>query len=392
MKKGSGKRKVIAFLFHSNDREVDEYKIGVLQYARPSKDWAFVQCDSKNIVHDLLRRDGYFDGGIGEFGTQEFAAAARKARYPVVNLYGGLDFEGLPTAGVDDLAIGRMAAQHLSGLGLRNFAFFGLDPCGFSSGRHQGFAEELGKHGFTVNKFEHLRKYPLRKKISPTHLPDEYALAGWLESLPLPCAIFCCDDMRAEWVSVEALNIGLRVPDEIAILGVDNNPVHCDSSLPRLSSIRLPIRQAGCEAAKILDALLAKPKSYKPKPILLPPESVAARESTNLLAVENPHLVKALKHIRSHAHTGKLRVADVVAQTGYCRRLLETRFRDTLGRTIFQEIRRNQIEHSQRLLRETLDTMASIADASGWGNASHFGVEFKKNTGLSPGEYRKRMR
>jgi LacI family transcriptional regulator len=392
MKKDPSKRKVIAFLFHSNDREVDEYKIGVLQYARPSKDWAFVQCDSKNIVKDLLRRDGYFDGGIGEFGTYELAAAAQKAIFPVVNLYGGLDFQALPTAGVDDLAIGRMAAQHLSGLGLRNFAFFGLASFCFSTGRYRGFAEELGKQGFAVNKFEHSVRYPLRQKISSTHIPDEYALAGWLQSLPLPCGIFCCDDMRAEWVSVEALNIGLRVPDDIAILGVDNNPVHCDSSLPRLSSIRLPIRQAGCEAAKILDSLLANPKSHKSKPILLPPESVAARESTNLLAVGNPQVVKALQYIRSHAHTGKLRVAEVVAQTGYCRRLLETRFRQSLGRTIFQEIRRNQIERSMRLLRETHDTMASIADATGWGMASHFGVEFKKHTGMSPGEYRKRMR
>jgi LacI family transcriptional regulator len=392
MKNASNERKVIAFLFSSPDREADEYKIGVLQYARPTKDWAFVQCASDKIVHDLQRRDGYFDGGIGEFGTPELAAAARKARFPVVNLYGGLDFEGLPTVGVDDQAIGRMAAEHLTGQGLQHFAYFGLAKRGFSSGRRRGFAAELEKYGFQVDVFDHSKKYPLRNKVLTTHIPGEYALAGWLQSLPLPCGIFCCDDMRAEWVSVEARNIGLRVPDEIAILGVDNNPVHCESSLPRLSSISLPTRQVGCEAAKILESLLANPRAKKTGPVLLPPESVVARESTDLLAVENPHLVKALKYIRSHAHTGKLRVPEVVAQTGYCRRILEAKFSQCLGRTIFQEIRRNQVEHSQRLLRETNETMASIAETAGWGSASHFGVEFKKITGLSPGEYRKTMR
>ncbi len=391
-KKDNRKRKVIAFLFRSPDREADEFKIGVLQYARPAKDWAFVQCASDKICHDLQRRDGYFDGGIGEFGTPELWAAALKARYPLVNLYGGQDFEGLPAVGVDDHAIGAMAAQHLAAQGLRNFAYFGLPGRGFSQGRERGFAAELRKLGFTLNAFDHAGHYTLRGKIAATHVPGEYQLAGWLQSLPLPCGVFCCDDMRAEWVSVEARNIGLRVPDDIAILGVDNNPVHCESSLPRLSSIRLPARQAGYEAAKLLDRLLSQTPTGDSTRILLPPETVEARESTDLLAVENPQLVKALKYIRANAHTGKLRVPEVVAQTGYCRRILESKFRDSLGRTIFQEIRRLQVGNSQRLLRETQDTMASIAEAAGWGSASHFGVEFKKITGMSPGEYRKKMR
>ncbi len=393
MKKSQRKRKVIAFLFRSPDREADEFKIGVLQYARPAKDWAFVQCAASNIIEDLRRRDGYFDGGIGEFGHDTLWAAALDAQYPVVNLYGGRDFEGLPTVGVDDHAIGAMAAQHLASQGLRHFAYFGLLPeRGFSKGRERGFALELRRLGFGFNAFDHARKYPLRRKAPSTHLPDEFQLAGWLQSLPLPCGVFCCDDMRADWVSVEARNIGLRVPDDIAILGVDNNPVHCESSLPRLSSIRLPARRAGYEAAKMLDSLIAKPRSGKVPRILLPPEAVEIRESTDLLAVDNPNLVRALKYIRANAHTGKLRVPEVVAQTSYCRRILEAKFRQSLGRTIFQEIRRLQIENSQRLLRETQDTMASIAEAAGWGSASHFGVEFKKITGMSPGEYRKKMR
>jgi LacI family transcriptional regulator len=391
-KLSSSKRKVIAFLFESSDREVDEYKIGVLQYARPAKDWAFIQVGPSDVLDALRRQDSFFDGAIGELGHPAAWAAARKARFPVVNLFGGHGLRGLPTVGVDDRAIGQMAAEHLMGLGLRHFGFFGVPGRGFCIGRRAGFEVTLRRRGFQVDAFRHFKKYRLHGSLHAAYVPWEKMIAGWLQSLPLPCGIFCCDDMRAEWVSLEARNLGLRIPDDIAIIGVDDNPVHCSSAVPELTSIRLPVRKAGMAAAKVLDELLTQGHPETPARILLPPETVISRGSTDLLALGDPNLVKALRHIRSHSLTGRLRVEDVVAQTGYCRRILEDRFRQVLGRTIFQEIRRHQIEQSQKLLRETNETMDSIADSCGWGNASHFGVEFKKITGLSPGEYRRKMK
>jgi LacI family transcriptional regulator len=388
----SNKRKVIAFLFNSHDREVDDFKIGVLQYARPAKDWAFIHCSQDNIAHDLGRTDGLFDGGIGEFGRPDLWSAALRASYPVVNLYGGAGFGKLPTVGVDDREIGRVAARHLMEQGHKNFAFFGLRARGFSHGRWAGYYCELQKHGFRPCCFKYFKSYP-DPHISPVvYVADELSFAGWIKSLPKPCGVFCCDDMRAEWVSVECQNLGLRVPDDVSILGVDDDEVHCISAVPHLSSIRLPVRQAGYEAARMLDQIMESGRPDKCPRVVFPPEKVVSRESTDLLAVENPQLVKALKFIRANAHAGNLSVPDVVAQTSYCRRILESKFRQAFGRTIFHEIRRIQVEHSKKLLRETVDTMESIADASGWGSASHFGVEFKKITGLSPGEYRKRMR
>ncbi len=393
MNSGFRKRKVIAFFFRAPDYESDEFKIGVLQYARPSKHWAFLQVRPQDIEEQLARTDGFFAGGIGEFGSSALWEAARKSPYPVVNLYGGRGFGGLPTVGVDDRAIGALAARHLMSLGLRHFGYFGLGEIGFSLGRRSGFTVELRRKGFSAAPFRHKVAYPVPRRFSPAYIPWEHAIAGWLLSLPKPCGVFCCDDMRAEWISVSCQNIGLRVPEDIAILGVDNNPVYCDSAVPPLSSIRLPVRQAGYEAAKLLDRMLAAGRVPKIRPrIFLDPVGVEARGSTDLLAVDNPQLVKALAYIRANARSGRVRVSDVVAQTAYCRRMLETKFREQFGRTIFQEIRRLQVEHSQRLLRETSDTMEAIAEAAGWGSASHFGVEFKKITGISPGEYRKKMR
>ena len=386
------KRKVIAFLFESRDREVDEFKIGALRYARPAKDWAFIQVGPQDVLPALRRQDSFFDGAIGELGRPEAWAVALKARFPVVNLFGGRGLQGLPTVGVDDRAIGEMAAEHLAGQGLRHFAFFGLPGLGFSLGRGAGFKLGLRRRGFKVDAFRHFKKYTLRGSLHATYVPWEERIAGWLQLLALPCGVFCCDDMRAEWISVEARNLGMRVPEDLAILGVDDNPVHCSASVPEISSIRLPVRQVGTEAAKMLDKLLTHGQPRVPPRILLPPTAVVARGSTDLLAIGNPHIVKALQHIRTHALSGRLRVQEVVGQTGYCRRILETKFRETLGRTIFQEIQRLKVEQSQRLLRETTDTMESIADACGWGSASHFGGKFKKITGLSPGEYRRRIR
>jgi LacI family transcriptional regulator len=386
------KRKVIALLFHSHDREADEFKIGILRYARPAKNWAFVQVGPDDILKALRRRDAFFDGAIGELGWTAAWTDALNARFPVVNIFGGHGLRGLPTVGIDDRAIGKMAAGHLADLGLRNFAYFGLPGRGFSLGRRAGFEAALRQRGLRADAFRNFKKYPIRGKIDAAFVPWEKSIAGWLQSLPLPCGVFCCDDMRAEWISVEARNLGMRIPEDISILGVDDNPVHCHSAVPELSSVRIPARRAGTEAARLLDRLLQFPKRKKIPHILIPPEAVVARASTDILAIGDPNLVKALAHIRNHTTGNRLRVQEVVARAGCCRRALETRFRKVLGRTILQEIRRIQTIQSQRLLRETDETMESIAESCGWGNASHFGTEFKKITGMPPGEYRKKMR
>ncbi|MEI6493739.1 MAG: substrate-binding domain-containing protein, partial [Verrucomicrobiota bacterium] len=366
--------------------------IGVLQYARPTKDWAFIHCTQDNVLEDLARTDGFFSGGIGEFGRPDLWAAAKMAVFPVINLYGGHGFRGLPTVGIDDREIGRMAARHLMEQGHKNFAFFGLKARGYSHGRWAGYFSELGKHGYRPDCYKSYKNYPAPNVAPVIYVGEELSFAGWIKTLPKPCGIFCCDDIRAEWVTVECQNLGLRVPDDISVLGVDDDEVHCISAVPHLSSVRLPVRQAGYEAAKMLDRIMESRSSGKCPRVLFPPERVVCRESTDLLAVGNPQLVRALKFIRANAHTGKLSVRDVVAQTSYCRRILESKFREAFGRTIFHEIRRLQVEQSKKLLRETVETMESIAEATGWGSASHFGVEFKKITGQSPGEYRKRMR
>lgn len=387
------KRKVIALLFRSYDREVDQYKLGILQYARPKKNWAFVHCTQKNVLADLLREDGYFDGGIGELGRPDLWEAARRTRYPLVNLYGGRGFGGMPVVGVDDRLIGRMAANHLMEQGHRNFAFFGLSGRGFSLGRWAGFYGELRQKGFFASRFKAFRDYGSITLEPLLYVPAEREFAAWLASLPRPCGVFACDDLRAEWLSVECLNLGIQVPEEISIVGVDDNEVHCAAAIPHLTSIRLPARKAGYEAARLLDRILegGLPAAEGSR-VGLPPESLQARESTDLLAISDSNLIRALKYIRAHAQHGRISVEDVVAQTSYCRRLLETRFKSTFGKTVFQEIRQLQVEHAKKLLRETSQTMEAIADSTGWSSASHFGIEFKKMTGSSPGEYRKNMR
>jgi len=389
---GSSGRKVIALLFRSYDREVDIYKTGILQYARPARDWAFIHCSQKNIENDLRRTDGFFHGGIGEFGRPDLWAAARQAKFPVVNLHGGRGFCGVPKVGVDDRAIGRMAAEYFLGQGHRNFAFFGLSGRGFSLGRWAGFALTLRRNGFRAQRYKGFKQYPDPGLQPLLYVPNEMSIAGWLSELPRPCAVFCCDDLRASWLSMVCHNLGLHVPEKISLLGVDDDDVHCTAALPHLSSIRLPARKAGYEAARLLDQLMGGTAPPTLPDLLLPPEILVVRETTDLIATDDPQLVKALQCIRKDAPRGRLSVDAVVKRTSYCRRILENKFKKNFGRTIFQEIRHHQIEHAKKLLRETPDTMESIADATGWSSASHFGIEFKKLAGVSPGEYRRSLR
>ena len=385
------KRQFIALLFNVYDREVELFKIGILQYARPKKNWLFIHCAQDKIIEDLKRSDGLFAGGIGEFGRPDLWVAAKNAPFPVVNLYGGRGFSGMPTVGVSDRDIGKLGATHLLGQGFKNFAYFGLPCRGFSMGRWAGFSQELRKYNMNADCFKYFKSYP-DPCVSPIiYVDTEGSFAGWLKALPKPCGIFCCDDVRAEWLALECQNLGIRVPDEVAILGVDNSDVHCMAAVPHLSSINLPIRQAGYAAAKMLDEIITWGSPKKDNCILFPPGSIVKRESTDILAGDNVQLVSALKFIRTKGHAGMISVDDVVAQTSYCRRILEQKFKEAFDTTIFQEIRRMQVDHAKRRLRDTIATMEDIAEACGWGNASHFGVEFKKITGMTPGEYRKKM-
>jgi LacI family transcriptional regulator len=326
---------------------------------------------------------------IVQAGRPDLARAARDLGMPVVNIFGGRNYCSLPQVDADDLAVGRLAAEHLAELGLSHFTFIGMAGGGFSASRWLGFRNELRRRNLSVERFCRFATYPHVALERRPLVGFGQEIANWLSQLPRPVGVFCVNDLVGTWVAEVCELLEFSVPDDVAILGVNDDPF-CLETSPPLSSIRLPDRQIGYEAARLLDRILRGEK-LPAKPILLPPEVVEVRQSTNTLAMKDPHVVRAVRFIRENAK-GALTVEDVLDHASVSRQGLDLRFRKALGHTVFAEIRRVQIEQAKQLLRDTDQTMEAVARNAGFGSGIHLSLEFKKRTGQSPGAYRRQFR
>jgi len=330
-------------------------------------------------------RDVGMEGLIIEAGRRDLAMVASSFDIPTVNLHGGKPFSGLPQVGSDDLAIGKMAGEYLTGQGYENYAYCGLKQGGVSGSRWVGFRDALRRRNLSAERFCWYKTYPPADYTGRLFIEEALHIIHFLSSLPKPVAVFCVNDLVASWVIDACRALELEVPTEVAILGVNN-----DVGFHPPSSISLPNEQVGYEAASLLDRLM---RGEKPpdKPILLPPEEVVVRRSTDFLAVEDPEVARAIQFIRDHGTEG-ITVDDVLTEVGISRTGLDNKFKEILHHSVFQEIRRVQIDRAKHLLRETEKAMDDIAVEAGFGSSIHLSIEFKKNTSLPPTAYRRQFR
>jgi LacI family transcriptional regulator len=215
---------------------------------------------------------------------------------------------------------------------------------------------------------------------------EQEFLADWIGKLPTPIGLFACDDDRGREV-LEACNLaGLHVPEDVAVIGVDNDEVFCELSNPPLTSVALNAEAAGYRAAALLDDLMHG-RVRKPQRIVVETLGVVTRRSTDVVAVEDEDVVAALQFI--HREQGKgISVDDVVQHAAVSRRNLETRFRETMGRTILEEIQLVRLERAKRLLVETTYPVSKVAELAGFGSAGYFIQFFQKRLGKTPRRYR----
>ncbi|MHC4517274.1 MAG: XylR family transcriptional regulator [Planctomycetota bacterium] len=291
---------------------------------------------------------------------------------------------GIANVVTDHIAVGKMAAEHLLERGFRCFAYCGFDDWWWSQRRREGFCQTVGQAGFPI----HTYKLP-RAKSKRTWSREIVAIADWLKQLPKPVGLMASNDDRAE-LAIEACKMaGLGVPDEVAVVGVDNDRTVCDLSSPPLSSVALNLGKAGYDAAALLDRMMAT-GSGATQTISIRPIHVVTRLSTDVLAVDDPDVAAALRYIRGHARTS-VGVTAVVAHCGASRRVLEKRFRRILGHTIHDEIARVRAEVVTAMLTETQMPVSEIARELDFPDVAHLSRYFRKATGLSPLQYRKRF-
>ena len=282
----------------------------------------------------------------------------------------------------DNRAIGRMAAEHLLERGFRNFGYCGFDDMYWSSVRGKYFAECVSEAGFSTNFY--------RQPKSPANrlwYREEAILTEWLRGLPKPVGIMACNDDRGQHITEACVNAKFDVPYEVAVIGVDNDDQVCDISNPPLSSVALDIEKAGFKASGLLDRMMAGEK-MSPQTVIVSPGRVVMRQSTNIVAVEDKLVSQALNYIHHHAKR-LIQVDDVVKHLSVSRRNLHDKFMKSLGRTVYDEIKRVRIDLICQMLIETDLSISDIALSLGYDNTNHIARYFKQKMKMSPLDYRK---
>ncbi len=288
-----------------------------------------------------------------------------------------------PSITTDSVTIGRMGAEHFLDRGFQNFAYCGLDDFIWSRLRCQYFTERIGREGLRVEAY----RQP-RSRTKRSWKTEQYVVADWLRMLPKPVGLMCCNDDRA-LQAIEACKLAeLYVPDDVAILGVDNDVLVCDLSDPPLSSVALNTEAAGYEAARLLDELMGG-RRMSGRQIVVTATHIVTRMSTDIMAVSDAEISAALRFIRNNA-ARFIQVDDVVRATALSRRVLEKRFRGILRRSIHREIRRVRVNYIVQLLIATDMSVTEIAQKSGFDGIEHISRYFRKETGMSLRGYRKR--
>jgi LacI family transcriptional regulator len=306
---------------------------------------------------------------------------------PTVVTTADVSIPGVGSVDVDDVAVGRTAAQHLLAIGLRNFAFLG-NGTPYSEQRLKGFREAL--------KVE--RADCVALTIEPTHQQQsvEYwrdadaDLREWIRALPKPVGVFAVHDPNGRILAEVCRDNHIPVPEQVAIVGADNDELICRLSHPPLSSVHISWEKIGFETARVMEQLLAG-QATPAEPVLVAPDGVVPRLSSELMAVDSPRLQVALRRIRERACEG-LTVKELIQNLPISRRGLEEQFQRHLHRSPRAEIIRVRLLHARRLLSGTDLGMSLIAERCGFGNAERFSVVFRQAEGCPPSSYRKRYR
>jgi LacI family transcriptional regulator len=357
-----------------------DLRVAIGRWAATRGDWDFhaAGTDAFRPVGPLTDWDG--DGAIIALSSEHHLAEATALPFPAVNISHLLACPGFPHVWNNEEAIGRTAAEHLLESGHRNIAFLGNLGHAYSDGRRQGAAKALADRGLS------LRTTTIHELAAEDWGLRWQRLEQWLRDGGFPQGVVCANDSLGRQVTETCRGVGIEVPDQVAVVGVDDAVGMCELSIPPLSSVRIDTYRLGWEACVLLQRFM----DGEPPPEAYPriaPLGVTVRQSSDALAIDDPEVAAAVRFIRDHARE-MIDVNDVLREVPAARRSIERKFRRYLGRSPWQEIRRVQIEHVKQLLRQTDWPIVQVAEASAFRDAKTLSTVFRKETGLSPRQFR----
>ncbi len=324
------------------------------------------------------RRDGVL-GVVAALHTPAEEARYLRAGLPVVNVSNSMRVPRLPVVTQDDVAVGRLAAAHLRDCGCRAFGFWGQSLRSYSEQRWIGFREALGASATVLRAQSPTGESP-RRTFERMRL--------WLAGLPRPAGVFAVLDSYALSLQRAAREAGWRVPEDLAVLGAGDDDFFVEFERVPLSSVRLPSRRIGYEAAALLDRLVAK-GLREAESVQLPGCEIALRRSTDVRFVEDPAVARAVGLIRERPG---LRVAEVARLSGVARSGLQRRFLKSLGRGLREEIARVRMARARSQLAASTAKLDLVAEQCGFASVQRFSAAFSRAHGIAPGAYRRHQR
>lgn len=383
-KKQRSKRVAVCLEMEWGHKRHLEAYAGVHKYADEAG-WDCVTTPSAARVLNPESSFAPFDGILGRI-TEPLARAATEIKIPAVNIWINSPAKNIASVLADLEASGKMAAQHLLGRGFRRFGYMGFLREKDARYQIRGFRQILKPLGFRFTNY----RFP-RTDLGGEGLGWEKFLVGleqWVEAWEPPIGVLVGNDLYCRHLIETCRAKGLKVPQDVAIVGTSNEPAICSSPYPTLTSIDLDFELIGYRAAEKLDEMMNSKKALASVEYS-PPKGLIPRQSTDSLAADDPLVAKALRFISENGHE-RILVDDVVFSSGTNRRTLERKFRASMGCSIAEEISRLRIERSKRLMLETDASLKSLAVDLGFRNADHFCKVFSRIEKITPSQYRKR--
>lgn len=366
---------------------------GVAKFVRQHREWSVQSEEWRwSDVPPAWFRNWKGDGAIAWVETSELADIVHSLGVPVVDVRGSVRDCGLPLIATENKTVVNLVAEHFIERGFHHYAFCGFVGANYSDQRSRLFQERMAEAGFecTVYNPPEISRDAQVIELEKRGLLFQDHLSHWLKSLPKPVAVMACNDIRGHQVMNACRRLNLAVPEEVAVVGVDNDEIFCELCDPPLTSVALNTLQIGYEATALLERLMNGGKPPE-KPIRIPPLGIVTRRSSDVLAMSDRQLAVGVRFMREHAYRA-ININDVARAAGMSRRVFERRFAAQVGHPPKAEVLRLRLERVKELLADTEWTLAQIAERTGFKYSEYLHTVFTQKIGMTPGRFRDHMK
>jgi LacI family transcriptional regulator len=368
----------VALLIETSNEYARDLLRGIITYIREHRPWSiYLSEQGRGGAPPAWLRHWDGHGIIARIENRHIARAVRATGLPAVDVSAARLVPELPWVETDDQAISALAAEHLLERGFRHFAFCGAERFQWSAWRRDAFVEAIRAAGYDCQVFA--------DGGGPAD-QEQARLGRWVRGLPKPVGVMAAYDLRGRQVIDACREEEIAIPDELAVVGVDNDELICELCDPPMSSVRPQAERTGYAAARLLDDLL-NGRAPKERALRIAPQAVITRRSSDVLAIEDAEISALVRYIRDNACDG-IDVGNLLARTTLSRRVLESRFRALFGHTPHEQILRAKLTRVKELLLDSELTLAQIAERSGFAHVEYLSVVFKKKVGQTPSSFR----